>query len=176
MKPTLTKITNARGSTIGHRASFGPISGSTDATPADARVSCEREVLTALERLDHGTSVHVWNGHTYVLSPTTHGWCYWLDTFGPGRYSTCGGYATMGEANTCALSHLAQNVWTHDDDDTAFVALLPEGMRREKLQYFGWQRQMRAFTAQGYTSDQARQMIADGIDVATMVTSSAVQS
>ncbi|HWH75948.1 MAG TPA: hypothetical protein VNT76_01205 [Candidatus Binatus sp.] len=162
MKPTITKQKDIRGRVRSHCATIGPVTYSSAVSAADAIVNCERETTAALERLDRGTIIRRWNGHIYIVSPDAFGWRAWCDVFSQTDYYI-GSSGTREEAEDAILHHLASIVWTHEDDDHAFVATLPERMRADLLKRFAWYRAMKTFMAQGYTDDQARQMIADGI-------------
>jgi hypothetical protein len=63
MKPTVVKVKNVRGRIAAYKAKFGPIDASEE-TPNDALSACERRVFSALERLDRGTLIGEWRGHT----------------------------------------------------------------------------------------------------------------
>jgi len=142
MRPTVTKLKDVRGRITGYRAAIGPIEREAK-TPADAVVACEAATLLALRRLDHGPQFSQRWGHVYCVAPTLYGFAYWLDTWGAwgAGQSVQGAYATHEEANAHALRHLAQNVWTHDTDDAAFLAVLPEEVvRAEVAQWIRFQR------------------------------------
>jgi hypothetical protein len=80
MKPHVHKVKTPRGRIAGHTASIGPVTGGQRETPALAIDACDKEALAALYRLDRGTRVFRWRGHTIVVSPTVNGWEYWIDT------------------------------------------------------------------------------------------------
>jgi hypothetical protein len=163
MKPTVTKQKDIRGRIRSHVATFGPITYSSAVSAADAIAGCERETVDALERLDRGSIIRQWNGHTYIVSPDANGWRMWCDAFSTPDYFI-GTNGTRERAEDDILTHLAAVVWSYDvADDRAYVATLPERLRAELLQRFAWYRAMKTFTSQGYTDDQARQMIANGI-------------
>jgi hypothetical protein len=83
MKPTVKKLKDIRGRRIvGYRAHIGAIA-TQGSTPQEAAEKCEAAVHAALARLERGTLVGSWRGHTYVVSPTSEGWRYWLDTSSP---------------------------------------------------------------------------------------------
>src|SRR3954468_18525025 len=162
MKPTVTKQKDARGRIRSHVATFGPIECSSSVSAADAIATCARETAAALERLERGTTIGQWQGHTYVVSPDCHGWRTWCDAFSSGTYHVAMS-GTKEDAADSILSHLASIVWTHDvTDDRAYVATLPERLRRDLLERFAWYRKMRAFMALGYTDQQSRDLIAQG--------------
>jgi hypothetical protein len=167
MKPTLTKRRDVRGRRIvAYVATIGPISA-TASTPAEAIDQCETAVQSALDRLSHGTTIGTFHGHTYVISPDADGYRYWTDTFSSLEYS-CNVAVDRHAAREAALYHLAQTVWTHDIDDHAFVADLPDRLQRDLLSYFQWQRDYRAFKAQGYDDTQIRALLFQGTRPTTL--------
>ena len=157
MKPVMSKRKDSKGRITGHVATVGPIQGE-GPTGRDAVTNNEILVGAALDRLDRGTLIGQYKGHTYVVSPTIHGWTYWLDTFSSTTYGCDAGTDKDG-AKYQAISHLAKTVWTLDDDDQAFVIGLPVTLQRELVEYFQWQRAYRKFRDMGQTDNQARQSI-----------------
>jgi hypothetical protein len=152
MKPTIVKLKDVRGRITGYRASIGTVERE-GKSPAEACAACEAATLDALQRLDNGSDVHRWQGHVYLLAPTTYGWGYWLDTFSEG-YSAHGPYPSHEEANGAALHHLAQNVWTHDvADDAAFTGDLPPKVRSDVRQWIRFQRAYKRIAAEGGHND-----------------------
>lgn len=160
MKPTITKLKDARGRITGYRATLGPIGedGTCDGnTPAAAIELCETACLAALRRLDSGTECRTWCGHTYAIVPTSQGWAYWLDTLSGGR--TQGAYSTHEECNARALHHLAQHVWTHDcADDAAFTLELPPAVRGEIAQWIRFQRAYSRHAATGKSDTECHRL------------------
>lgn len=148
MKPNVTKKKNVRGRIVGYAASIGPIEAS-GATPAQAVEACEREALWALERLDRGASVLRWRERMIIAMPCVSGWCYWFDGLSD-KYFNATNASTREDAEDNALHHLAQNLWTSDVDDAAFVKGLPPSVAKE---ISGWIRFQR-----GYAKAKARGM------------------
>ncbi len=164
MKPKVYKHKDARGRIVGYGAELGAIVGK-GATPALAVAECDQLTIAAIKRLDRGTAIGKWREHTYVVSPHVNGWEYWIDTFSQLGYSVSGSWDQREDCVDAALHHLAQNLWSRDTDDTAMIASLPVGPAKDMKGWIAWQRQMIAFEGQGYTQDQARQMIAQGTTV-----------
>lgn len=140
MKPTVTTLRTARPKRIaGYTANIGPISA-TMATEHLATELCEELTLAALKRLAYGLRVWKWQGHVYVVAPATDGFVYWIDT-SDSQYATCSAYPTHEAAGYAALHHLAQNTWTPETDDTAFLSSLkPYALRQELASWIGFQR------------------------------------
>ena len=157
MKPVMNKCKDNRGRITGYVAVVGPIQGA-GATVAEAKANSEQLLEAALDRLERGTLIGQYKGHTYVVSPTVHGWTYWLDTFSSTTYGCDAGTDKDG-AKYQAISHLAKTVWTLDDDDQAFVIGLPVHLQRELVQYFGWQRGYARYRAEGKTDTEAREAL-----------------
>jgi hypothetical protein len=163
MKPKVYKRKDARGRITGYGAEFRAVVGHGE-TPALAVADCERVLVAAVDRLYRGASIGRWQDHLYVVSPHVDGWEYWIDTFSQCGYSVVllGRQGTREMCVDAALQHLAQNLWTRDTHDAEMIASLPAAPAREIKDWISWQRQMIAFQAQGYTQDQARQLIAQG--------------
>ena len=159
MKPVIGKRKNARGRIVGYSATLGPLTVH-ESTPEEASRRVEQEALSALERIESGYHFAEWHGHAYLIIPELYGWAYWLDVFSRYDYHCqCGG-KTREEAEQNALHHLAQTVWTHDDDDQELVSTLPEAIRQDLLSWFTWQRGMKRLTAAGHSDQVARDILA----------------
>ena len=159
MKPTITKLKDARGRITGYRAELGAVTRD-GKTVAEANEACEHATLEALARLDKGASAHAWNGHTFTIAPDLYGWSYVL----PGHMPQSAG-ENRETAITSALHHLAQVTWTHETDDAAFLASLPDAKRfdGESLasELAGWIRFQRAYkvrAAQGLSDTECHRL------------------
>lgn len=159
MKPTIRKQKSARGRVTGYAASYGPISTPECATPIEATAQCEKQVDQALARLERGTRVFTWRGHTCVVSPTTAGWQYWTDTFSATDYAVQCGTESREDAENSAYHHLAQNVWTREvADDEAFVEGLPYSVRRQIRSWIAFQRAYAVAQAEGKNSHECHEI------------------
>jgi len=159
MKPTITKLKNARGRITGYRAAIGPIEAD-GKTPAEATEACERATLDTLSRLERCRSVRAltWQGRTFVVAPTLDGWSYWLDTFSQG-YSNMLPPSSFEDASDRAMHHLAQHVWNHDvEDDAAFVASLPSGIRSDLTGWIRFQRAYKIREAEGRNDNETHRL------------------
>lgn len=139
----------------GHAATLGPIEG-TGPTVAEALTAAETAVREALARLDQGLHIGQWQGHTYVVAPDLFGWRYWLDTFSPGYLGNTMTAGTRQAVIHSALHHLAQNLWTPETDDRAFLDSLPIELHSELNGWMSWQRRFASLRAEGLTEDEAR--------------------
>jgi hypothetical protein len=155
MKPTIEKVKNMRGRVTGYRAKLGEVVAE-GKTAAEAFEACEKKVLLALERLDRGAIVRTWRGHSYTVAPTIVGWEYMLDTF-TGYYGV-NVNGSREDAEDAALHHLAQQLWTTEDDDETFVRILPSKVAREILRWCAWQRRFATLKAEGKTDNEAHQL------------------
>jgi hypothetical protein len=159
MKPTIGKWKDSKHRIVEYSGAIGPIKAN-GKTPNEASAACETAVLDALKRLELGTTIGQWSGHTWIVFPTIDGYNYWLDTFSGPHYSVSSP-GSREHAIDKALFHLAQSVWTHAvPDDTAFVDGLPYGIRAELGAYFAWQREYRRLADRGYSDTDARAIIA----------------
>jgi hypothetical protein len=167
MKPTIRKVKTVRGRLEGYKATFGPVESGTRKTPKEAALSCEHEALSALGRLDRGTRVLRWRGHTAVIMPTISGWSYWIDT--ASRSDIIQGTSSTDRegAENAALHHLAQNVWTPEvADDEAFLRAepsadecgLPYIVRDVLRPWFNFQRAYVALRKDGYSDVEAHRL------------------
>ena len=147
MKPEVTKVKDARGRITGYRATIGPIDRE-GKTVAEASAACERATLEALARLDKGASAHQWNGHTFTIAPDSWGWSYVLPGFMPHNAG-----ADRDTAIRSAQFHLAQVTWTHETDDTAFLASLREDVASELAGWIRFQRAYKRIAAEGGRTD-----------------------
>ena len=140
MKPTIHKRKDIRGRKIvGYSATIGPVT--TDATDQTrASELCETAVSAALARLAQGTKIGQWNGHTYVVSPETYGWQYWIDAFGRQDYGVSVQGYTRDQTEDSAIAHLAQSDWNEETDDHAMLASLPRSKRADMATWIGFQR------------------------------------
>lgn len=125
MKPdALSKRKDVRGRVTGHVATIGPVSV-TGSTPAKASELCEAATRAALARLNRGSRVIVWRGHTIVVMPTIYGWDYWIDTYSrPDTKNTTTGQ-DREDAENDALHHLARHLWSPEVDDEKFLGNEP---------------------------------------------------
>jgi hypothetical protein len=122
MKPdALSKRKDVRGRVTGHVATIGPVSviGS---TPAKAAELCEAATRAALARLNRGSRIIVWRGHTVVVMPTIYGWDYWIDTYSHADIKNTTSGQDREDAESDALHHLAQHLWSPEVDDEAFLS------------------------------------------------------
>ena len=139
MKPTIRKIRDIRGRKItGYSATLGPIEAY-GSTPSEAQTSAWGSVARTLERLDRGAFIGHWNGRAYVVIPDVAGWAYWIDT-SSSAHITSSNYLERESAINAALYHLAQNLWTAETADTAYLLSLPESLRPELASWIGFQR------------------------------------
>ena len=157
MKASLGKVKNIRGRITCYTATIGEMR-STGATPKAAIDNCEREVLSALERLDRGTLVGRWRDHTYIVAPAIDGWGYWIDTFTRGDYRVSGNWTDRESATNNALHHLAQHLWTASADDAAFLADLPASVASELARWIRFQRDYAKLVAEGKTDVEAHRL------------------
>lgn len=155
---TVNKRKDVRGRIVGYTATIGPIDVDGE-TPAAATEGALWAVRLALDRLAQGRAIVVWQGHTIVVSPTPYGWDYWIDTFKLEYAITCPN-ATREGAIDHALYHLAQNDWTHETDDRAYLDTVPEKMRADLAGYFTWQRTYARLKAAGHDDRTIRDIIA----------------
>ncbi len=160
LKAKLAKLKNLRGKITGHRATIGVLRAEGE-TPKAAALNVETEVLKALLRLDRGTVIRVWRGHTFIVFPDTGGWRYWLDIFTPSgsthNYSVqCPG--DREDAEDAALFHLAQMIWTPEVNDDEFLSELPTSVMQKLEAYFQWQRRYAAAKAEGKSDEDAHQI------------------
>ena len=156
MKPSVGKLKNSRGRIVGYVASIGPVQTESYAmTPTEASTACERETLAALERLDRGTRVFQWQGHTVVVAPTVHGWSYWFDTLSRTDLANHVGAPTREDAENAALHHLAQHVWEPVFDDADFLATLPPSVARDISRWIHFQREYTRIRAEGKSDVEA---------------------
>jgi len=155
LKPTIKKLKNLRGKITGYRARYG-VQQAEGETAKAAALNVETAVLNALMRLDRGTHIGVWRGHTYVIAPDGDGWRYWIDTFSRTDY-WCMTNGTRDEVQDIAMRGLAQTTWTREvEDDVAFVEGLSYPVRRELVTYFNWQRAYAVARDKGETDESAR--------------------
>lgn len=156
LKPTIHKLRGMTGRAIrAYRASIGPLEYSA-ATQPEAIDGVERNVISALDRLDSGVRIGRWNGHVYFVAPAIDGWVYWVDTC-DSAYVTSSGYGSREHAERAAYFHLAQNLWTPETDDYAYLALvLDRGIRLEIASWIGFQRAYRQIQAAGELTDHGQ--------------------
>lgn len=157
MKPSLHKQKNLRGRIVGHVATIGPIRED-GATPLQASEACDRSALAALDRLDRGPDILRWHGHVIVTFPTVCGWSYWIDTFSDAGYSVSCGLDSRETAIDRAIHHVAQHVWSHETDDTAFLATLPPSLRTEIKGWIAFQRAYVRFQAAGHSPNDCHHL------------------
>lgn len=161
LKPTIKKLKDLRGRIKGYRARYGVFSAEGETAKA-AELNVETHVLQSLMRLDVGTLIGQWRGHTYVVAPDTSGWRYWTDVFSRVDYWVTVGTGSKEEAVHDALSHTAKTVWTREVIDTEFVEGLPVAIQKELIRYFNWQRAY-AVAAEGGANDTQARLIADKV-------------
>jgi hypothetical protein len=156
MKPTVLKRKDSRGRITGYVAHIFSVDSPLCATAVEASAACERETLAALHRLDRGTRIFKWQGHTVVVAPTIEGWSYWIDTSTRTDFdSHVAGSATREDAENAALSHLAQNVWEPVFDDVSFLATLPPSVASELAPWIRFQRSYATLRAAGKSDAEA---------------------
>jgi hypothetical protein len=162
MKPTITPLRDLRGRKItGYRAEFGPIDATATTKPA-AIAAAELAVQDALDRLNQGARVTGWidpagRVRPIMVAPTINGWGYWLDFFS--RPYVEGSYGSAGLAENAGFHHVAQNAWTADVDDRAFLLSLPAGIIRAELaSWIGFQRAYLRERAAGTPENQIHQI------------------
>lgn len=139
MKPIISTLRKRNGRGIaGYRATFGPVSadGISKVLATDA---CKEAVRAALVRLEEGAVIGRLMGHVYIVSPNTSGWEYWIDTSAAG-FCTSMNHPTKTDAVHAAIHHLAQNLWTKDTDDCAFLGSLPSSVQRDLAGWIAFQR------------------------------------
>ena len=157
MRASVQKCKNIRGRITGYRASIGPVEV-TAPIEAQANAECEQSTLNALARLERGTHVIVWRGHTVVVAPTVDGWSYYLDTFSRDygiRFQSARG-PTREDAEDNALHHLAQCLWTLDvENDNEFLIGLPKSVQGELRGWIAFQRSYAALRATGASDVEA---------------------
>jgi hypothetical protein len=106
----------------------------------EAITECEAHVLSALDRLDGGSRIGILLDHLWIVVPTTHGYAYWLDTFGPERFSFNDAGETLDKAIDRAINHLAQILWNAEMDDYALLSAVPRTVRAELAGWIAFQR------------------------------------
>lgn len=162
MKPIVTKCKSVRGRVVGHTATLGPVTSAQKPTPADASAQCEADTFAALRRLDRGTRVFRWREHMIVVSPTIHGWDYWIDTFSHTDYTISLSCATREDAEDAALGQLAQHLWTLDvTDDETFTEGLAVKVRAELKSWIKFQRGYARARASGMNDQEAHRAAGD---------------
>lgn len=139
IKPIVTKIKNVRGRITGYRASVESIEAEAP-TEKEAIDACERAVIAARLRLDHGgTHGETW-GHHWSVWPTVSGWAYALDTFQDRYQIDRPANETREAACDAAIVHLGQNVWEHTVNDDTFLSFAPASARSALAQWIAFQR------------------------------------
>jgi hypothetical protein len=158
MKPTLHKVQTRTGRRIHCYYATGHGIEAEGKTPREARLAWDLAAMGALGRLERGTFIGQFRGHTFVVFPTLYGWSYWLDTFTHG-YTGHGAGQTQEDAQDHALHHLAQNLWDVScDDDAAFCASIPVESVRDKIaSWVRWQRGYEAGRLLGLTDEACRE-------------------
>lgn len=163
MKPKVAKVKNARGRITGYRASLCGLSAE-GATKQEALAALDVHLRDTVARFAVGTTIGQWAGHTYVVSPSVDGYQTWVDVYSRTDYSvaSCG---PRGTAIISALRSIAQQIWTHDTDDEALYASLPDVDGRAELidelrSYLSWQRNYKRYRDVGYDDQMARDLIA----------------
>ena len=156
MKPNVHKVKNVQGRMTGYKASVGAVNGGQHETPSLAVDACDKEILAALYRLDRGTRIFAWRGHTIVVSPTVNGWDYWIDTSTQGHGVASVPCGDREAAEDYALHHLAQGLWTHDvANDETLLEGLPPSVQAELRPWIRFQRRYRDLRSQGLSDTDA---------------------
>jgi hypothetical protein len=165
LKPTIEKLKDARRRIIGYTAflktstvTFPPFAEGKP-TPKEAEEDWNNKTIAALERLDRGTIIRQFLGHTFIITPTSTGWDYWIDTFRT-SYSVQTS-STREKCEDSCLTHIAQMMWNPDSEekDEDYVKALPESLRGEVLYWINWQREMKRLRAAGFSDNDARDII-----------------
>jgi hypothetical protein len=157
MKPTITKLKNARGRIVGYRARIGDLQEIDRPTAAAVAVACEAMLEAYLRDHQRGSlTLRLFDRDLY-LEPCRYapGFTYRLQ----GSDCIHGPYETREAAEDRAVFHCAQNAWTLETDDAVFFAAIPlETVRRELASWVRWQRAYAAARAAGMDDAQARQV------------------
>lgn len=149
---------------VGHRAMFAAFSRNAN-TPAEAIDRLATAIETASLRLEQGAYIGRWREHTILVSPTLDGWQVWNSTQSQTYAGTFVPERRRVDVVRSAYADLAKGLWTADLDDATYIASVPElddTGRRELQTYFQWQRDYRAFAAQGYDDTQIRDLLFQG--------------
>jgi hypothetical protein len=157
MKPTITKLKNARGRIVGYRARMSDLQEIDRPTAAAAAVACEAMLDAYLRDHQRGSLTRRLFERDLYLEPCRYapGFTYRLQ----GSDCIHGPYETREAAEERAVFHGAQNAWTLETDDAAFFAAIPlETVRRELAPWVRWQRAYAAARAAGMNDAEARQV------------------
>jgi len=140
MKPAIEKVQDPRGRISVYRATCEGIEAEGQ-TAREASEACMDRVRAALGRLDRGVKFGTIHGHTFMVWPSLYGWHYRLDTFSD-EYA-CFVDGSREDCVLRAVNHLAQNIWTHEVDDRAFLEPLPLSIQSDLKSWIRFQRAYR---------------------------------
>jgi hypothetical protein len=93
-----------------------------------------------------------------MVTPTTAGWKYWIDTFTRKDYFCEGNYDQREDCQDAATHHLAQHLWEHTEDDNLFVVGLSSNIAKDIKRWCAWQRSYITLRAEGKTDHEAHQL------------------
>lgn len=157
MTPTIKKLKDSRGRTIGYSARIGDLQEVEGKTATETKAACLAMLDAYLRDHQRGPLTLRLFDRAMYLEPCryTAGFIYRLE----GSDCVHGPYDTRETAKDRAAFHCAQNAWSLDTDDAAFFAAIPPQVAKELAPWVRWQRAYAAARATGLNDHEARATI-----------------